>query len=631
MPARTYPIGAELGPAGGASFRVWAPAAAQVTVELLDDNGQPAESVALAAEPDGYFSGFTLHARAGTLYRYRLPKGAYPDPASRRQPQGPHGPSEIVDPAFPWTDQQWQGRPRDELVIYELHLGTYTPEGTWRAATGQLDELARLGITAVEIMPVAEFPGAFGWGYDGVDLFAPYHRYGTPAEARAFVNRAHELGVMVILDVVYNHLGPDGCYLQEFSPDYFTTRYTCEWGQPLNFDGDRAGPVREFFVTNARYWIEEFHFDGLRLDATQQIYDASPDHILAEIADAVHAAAPHRRTFVVGENEPQLARLVRPRAQGGYGLDGLWNDDFHHAAIVASTGKSEAYYSDYRGTPQELISACKYGFLFQGQWYRWQRQRRGAPAFDVPAAAFVTFLQNHDQVANSLRGARLHQLTSPGGFRAVTALLLLAPTIPLLFQGQEFAATAPFLYFADHNAELTPRVGEGRRNFLRQFRTIAADDAADTPPPPGDPATFRRCRLDLDERARHAPAYRLHEDLLRLRRTDHTIRHAARIDGAVLETNAFVLRFFGADGDDRLLVVNLGPDLRLGAASEPLLAPPAEHGWTIAWSSESPAYGGGGTPPLETTTGWIIGGPAAYLLQPTSDREIPDAKISEKD
>ncbi|HEX2862254.1 MAG TPA: alpha-amylase family glycosyl hydrolase, partial [Lacunisphaera sp.] len=437
---RNFPIGAEPGKSG-VHFRVWAPKSRTVAVEFerrLIGNGAP---VPLAAEPGGYFSGWVEGAAVGDRYRFRLDHGMFPDPASRLQPEGPHGPSEVVSSQFAWTDQAWRGRPVRELVIYEMHLGTFTPEGTWHAAAEQLPKLVELGITAIEIMPIAEMPGKFGWGYDGVNLFAPTRLYGQPDDVRRFIDRAHQLGLMVILDVVYNHLGPDGNYLSQFSGNYFSTKQS-EWGAALNFDGADAGPVREFFITNAAYWIAEYHFDGLRLDATHQIFDQSKDHILAEIADAARAAASHRQIYIVAENEAQRAVHVRPRADGGYGLDAIWNDDFHHSAMVAATGKAECYYLDYRGAPQEFISAAKYGFLFQGSWYDWQQQRRGTAALDLKPHNFVVCLQNHDQLANTLQGLRLHQLTSPGRFRALTALLLLQPSTPLLFQGQEFCASS---------------------------------------------------------------------------------------------------------------------------------------------------------------------------------------------
>jgi maltooligosyltrehalose trehalohydrolase len=634
---RRHPIGAELQPGGGVHFRVWAPAAAALAVEWWAA-AEPAgarRAVALAREADGYFSGYVPEARAGARYVFRFDaERARPDPASRCQPEGPHGPSVVVDPAFAWTDGAWRGVAPRDVVLYELHLGTFTREGTWAAAQAKLPELARLGITMLEVMPVAEFPGRFGWGYDGVDLFAPSRLYGTPDDARAFVDRAHALGLGVILDVVYNHFGPDGNYLREFSPHYFSTKYANEWGDPLNFDGDHSGPVREYFITNARYWVEEFHFDGLRLDATQQIFDATQPHVVAEVGGAVRAAAPGRRTYVIGENETQHARFVRPVAAGGCGLDALWNDDFHHAAHVAATGRAEAYYSGFRGAPQEFVSCAKHGFLYQGQWYAWQRQRRGRPAFDLAPAHFVHFLQNHDQVANSLRGLRLHQLTSPGLLRALTALTLLAPQTPLLFQGQEFAASAPFLYFADHQPELAQRVRAGRARFLQQFDTIAAPEAAALLADPGAEETFARCRLDWSERtsARGAAVWQLHADLLRLRREESALRDAARCDGAVLGAASFALRFFSAGADDdRLLLVNLGVDACLMPVPEPLLAPLEGRGWRVRWSSEAPVYGGGGINRVETASHWLLPGHAAVLLCPDENCELLPARLSEKD
>lgn len=633
---RKYPVGAELRPGHGVHFRTWAPAARSVSVEIFADAGDNVlQTVPLTSEPaaPGYFSGIVPepHGRAGARYKLRLDGRSFPDPVSRWQPDGPHGVSVVVNPSFPWTDQAWRGRPAEELVIYELHLGTFTREGTWQAAMAELPELARIGITMIEVMPIAEFPGKFGWGYDGVSLFAPTRLYGTPDDVRAFIDRAHALGVMVVLDVVYNHLGPDGNYLREFSPDYFSTRHRNEWGEPLNFDAANAGPVREFFASNARYWIDAFHFDGLRLDATQQMFDASDVHMIAEVARAARAGAPNRRIFLIGESETQEARCVREPATGGYGLDALWNDDFHHAALVCATGRAEAYYRDYRGTAQEFVSAAKYGFLFQGQWYHWQQKRRGQPALDLPRTKFIHFLQNHDQVANSLDGRRLAALASPAMTRALTAVLLLQPSIPLLFQGQEFAASSPFVYFADHRAELHAKVFAGRRAFLRQFRSVATPDATARLPDPADPATFARCRLDFGERERHAAVYRLHEDLLRIRREERVLTRPARLDGAVLGPDAFVLRFFSPTGDDCLLVVNLGADLAGAATPEPLLAPPDGRGWRIRWSSEALDYGGGGTPPLETRAGWMIPGRSAVLLSPHEDRDLPALRLSEKD
>jgi maltooligosyltrehalose trehalohydrolase len=571
----------------------------------------------LAGEPGGYWSGLVGEARQGMHYRYRVASGDFPDTASRFQPAGPHGASQIVDPsAFVWSDDRWRGVTREGQVIYEMHVGTFTREGTWAAAMAQLPRLAELGVTLLEVMPVADFPGRHGWGYDGVNLFAPTRLYGAPDDFRRFVDRAHALGLGVILDVVYNHLGPDGNYVKEFAPHYFSERYRNEWGDGLNFDDEFSGPVRELFIANAGYWIDEFHCDGLRLDATQQILDSSAQHLVAAVAQRARAAAGGRGIYLVAENEEQDAGLVRAPEAGGCGLDAIWNDDFHHSAVVAMTGRREAYYSDYSGMPQEFISSAKWGFLFQGQYYQWQKKPRGTASFDLKPANFVVYLQNHDQIANSLRGRRMHSITSGGRLRALTALLLLGPNTPMLFQGQEFASSAPFLYFADHHPELAAAVSVGRAKFLKQFPSIASEDAANHLPNPELEETFLRCKLDAAECERHAEVFHLHRDLLRLRKDDPLLGKADRgtYDGAVLSDSAFVLRFFGRAQDDRLLIVNLGRRLHLHSAPEPLLAPVGSRAWKIAWSSEDPRYGGSGTPPLDAD--WQVPAEAAVLLVP---------------
>ncbi|HWQ91144.1 MAG TPA: alpha-amylase family glycosyl hydrolase, partial [Clostridia bacterium] len=485
---------------------------------------------------------------------------------------------------------------------------------TWAAAERHLPALADLGITVVHVMPVGEFPGTFGWGYDGVDLFAPTRLYGRPDDFRAFVNAAHGAGLGVILDVVYNHLGPDGNYLKHFSKDYFTNRYKNEWGEAVNFDGHNSSPVRDFFLANAAYWIREFHLDGLRLDATQQIFDASANHFMGALSRVVREAGDERAVYLVVENEPQEAKLLRPFEAGGYGLDAMWNDDFHHSTAVALTGRTEAYYMDYRGTPQELISATKRGFLYQGQFYVWQQKPRGSPALDIPIEQCIHYLQNHDQVANSLRGWRMHQLASAARCRALTALLLLGPATPMLFQGQEFWASAPFLYFADHTPALAALVARGRADFVRQFPSVqcAGEEILDRPEARD---TFLKCKLDLEERHRHAAVRRLHQDLLRLRREDPALGKP-HLDGAVLGDQAFVLRFFGAHQQDRLLLVNLGKDATLSTLPEPLLAPVGGMDWQVHWSSEAPDYGGSGMRPINTQGQWRLTAESAVVLAP---------------
>lgn len=617
---RRFPIGAEVLPENsGVSFRVWCPAHHEVKLRLHAAEGGGGRDFPMAAEDDGHFSLHSSEAKAGMRYRYVLGDNAYPDPASRFQPEGPHGPSQIVDgAAFSWTDAKWKGVEREGQIVYEMHVGTFTKEGTWQAAMAQLPELAELGITVLEVMPVADFAGTRGWGYDGVNLFAPTRLYGEPDDFRRFVDSAHHLGLGVILDVVYNHLGPDGNYLGLFSKQFFTDKYACEWGDALNFDGPGSEGVREHFVTNAAYWIEEFHLDGLRLDATDQIFDDSEEHVIAAVARQVRESGAERHTYMVGENEGQQTKLVRSQAKGGYQLDALWNDDYHHSAIVAMTGRNEAYFLDYHGRAQEFISMSKWGYLYQGQYYAWQKKCRGTPSLDLPAANFIHFIQNHDQIANSLWGKRIHTLTSAGKVRAMTAYLLLGPGTPMLFQGQEFASSTPFLYFADHEPGLAQAVSMGRLKFLSQFPSIASPEASAVLADPNAEETFLRCKLDFTERETHAEIYRLHRDLIRLRKSTPLFAKARRgsYDGAVLQDGAFLLRFFGEQQDDRLLLVNLERNFNLTSPAEPLLAPPSGCRWHLTWSSEDPQYGGNGTPEIINRETWHIPAQAALVLIP---------------
>ena len=442
---------------------------------------------------------------------------------------------------------------------------------------------------------------------------------------KRLVDEAHARGLAVVMDVVYNHLGPSGNYLREFGP-YFTDRYATPWGDAINFDGPGSEGVRELVVANAGYWIDEFHLDGLRLDAVQAIADRSPEHVLAAVARRAREAAGGRGIVIVAESETQQAYLLRPADQGGCGLDGVWNDDFHHTARVALTGRREAYYSDYFGTPQELVSAAKHGYLYQGQLYPWQRQRRGEPALGFPPERFVACLENHDQVANTARGERLAAKADAGRLRALTALLLLGPWTPMLFQGQEWGSSRPFLYFADHHAELAALVAKGRREFLRQFPSLASVEAREAVADPGSRATFEASKLDWREResARGRRMLALHRDLLELRRGDPAVRAqgAHGLDGAVLAEHAFVLRFFAADGADRLLAVNLGRDLELRAIPEPLVGPPAGKRWRTAWSSDETRYGGDGATEVEDEGfGWRLPAHCAALLAPAPRNE----------
>jgi maltooligosyltrehalose trehalohydrolase len=473
------------------------------------------------------------------------------------------------------------------------------------------------------MMPVAEFPGKFGWGYDGVDLFAPSHLYGTPDDLRAFIDRAHSLGLGVILDVVYNHFGPDGNYLGAFSDDYLIRGNENEWGDAINFDDRNSGPVREFFITNGRYWIEEFHFDGFRFDALHAVRDQSSEYIIGAVGRAARKAAGARSIILIAENDRQEARMVRPHSQGGDDLDGMWNDDFHHSAVVALTSRKEAYFGDYCGAPQEFISAAKHGFLYQGQALSWQKASRGSPTFGIPPEAFVCFVENHDQIANTGRGERVRFQTSPARYRAMTALLLLGPWTPLLFQGEEFGASSPFMFFADlSDAPVREAIRKGRAEWLAPFLSLAEEEALKTLPAPDDPKVFARCKLDFSEREKNRELYDLHIDLLKLRREDSRFRKQIpnAIDGAVLGTTSFVLRYFSNDGDDRLLLVNFGQRQELHPASEPLLAPPSGCRWNLLWTSESSRYGGAAAPVPVASEDWILPGEATVALRAAREK-----------
>lgn len=576
--SRRLPVGAEPGPTG-VHFRVWAPDRARVEV-LIEGRREP---LLLAPERGGYHAALVPGLGPGARYRYRLDRGeAFPDPASRFQPEGPHGLSEVVDPgAFPWTDRNWRGVGREGQVLYELHVGAFTSDGTWAAAARELPALADLGVTLIEVMPVADFPGRFGWGYDGVDLFAPTRLYGRPDDFRAFVDRAHALRLGVLLDVVYNHLGPDGNYLGQYARAYVTARHATPWGPAPNYDGPDAGPVRELVLANVAHWIEEYHLDGLRLDATHTIHDDSPEHILAAVGRTAHERAGRRGILVIAEDEPQRVALALPPEAGGMGLDGIWNDDFHHAARVAATGRREGYYRPYLGSADELVAVTR-GTL-------------AAPDVLAPAQ-LVTFLENHDQIAHSARGLRLNALTSPGRWRALTALLLLSPGTPLLFMGQEFGASSPFLFFADHEPGLAELVRRGRAELLAQLDSVADPAMQALLPDPGSPATFARSRLDPAERGRHREAVALHRDLLALRRDDRAFGAQRVPRGRALAAAALALRFARVDGLDRLLLLNLGPDLVPEGDPVGLLEPPRGSHWRLLWSSDDPRYGGGGTP-----------------------------------
>lgn len=611
---RRYPIGAEIIPRKGVHFRVWTPDHQHVFLRLIQKTGQEKE-YSMQNEKNGYFSLLNKEAQENSLYYFRIDKSEQllPDPASRFQPEGPFGPSQVISPFFKWSDGNWRGLKIDNQIIYEMHIGTFTQNGTFPAAMQHLKELAKLGITALEIMPLNDFPGHFGWGYDGVNLYAPTHLYGTPNDVKQFIDAAHALGLGVLLDVVYNHFGPEGNFITQFSKDYLNKTFVTDWGDAINFD---LQPVREFFLTNVQYWLEEFHFDGLRVDSTPQFFCSTSPHVLAELTKVKKKSNIKKKVIFIGENEKQDTHLLKDYSLGGCAFDALWNDDFHHSARVRLTGKREAYYTDYLGSPQEFLSSIKYGFLYQGQYYSWQKKERGTLDLNLPPSSMIIFLENHDQIANSGHGKRLHQLCDQGNYKAMTCLLLLSPNTPLLFQGQEFGSSRRFVYFADHAAHLNPLIDKGRKESLAQFPRLATSEARKVLPSPSDPLTFTQCKLDWRERDENSEFLSLHRDLIKLRKEDPVFNkmQKTKIDGAVLGTDSFLIRYFGKEDGDRLIIINFGPDHHFNPAPEPLLVPGIGLKWEILWSSESLNYGGEGTPPI-TIPHWKILGHSAIVLK----------------
>ncbi len=495
-------------------FVVWAPLARKVEVHLL----APGERlVRMEARERGYHHALVDGVEPGSLYMYRLDEGKErPDPASKFQPQGVHGPSQVVSPHFEWKEAAWTGLPLQEYTIYELHVGAFTPDGTFDAVIPHLDELKDLGITAIELMPVAQFPGARNWGYDGVYPFAVQDSYGGPEGLKRLVNACHKLGLAVVLDVVYNHLGPEGNCLAEFGP-YFTDSYKTPWGAALNFDGPYSDEVRRFFIENALYWVTEFHVDALRLDAVHAIIDRSALPFLEELAEAMHQQAEQlkRRIYVIAESDLNDARLVRPRELGGYSLDAQWNEDFHHSLHALLTGERTGYYQDFGGFGQ-LVKAFSDGFVYSGQYSSYRRCRHGNSSRDVPAEKLVVFSRNHDQVGNRMLGERLSQLVPFEGLKLTAGVVLLSPFIPLLFMGEEYGETAPFQYFVSHSdPDLVKAVRRGRREELEAFEWEGE------PPDAQDEGTFLRAKLNrgLRGKGQHRALFEFYKELFRLRKT----------------------------------------------------------------------------------------------------------------
>ena len=563
------PFGAEWQAEGQVRFRLWAPSQESIGIEI---DGRPPQP--LARLGDGWHGCVSDAARPGSQYRFVLPDGLrVPDPAARFQPGEVHGPSEVIDPAaHAWRDAAWRGRPWEEAVIYELHIGAFTPEGTFRAAIARLDHLVALGVTAIEIMPVAAFPGARNWGYDGVLLFAPDASYGRPEDLKALVEAAHARGLMVLLDVVYNHFGPEGNYLHALAPAFFTDRHKTPWGAAINFDGPQSRAVRDFFLHNALYWIEEFHLDGLRLDAVHAILDDSQPKLLAELARRVREAVPDRPVHLVLENEGNQAALLRRDADGtARCYTAQWNDDVHHVLHVAASGEGSGYYAAYQGDTAMLARALAEGFAFQGEHMAYRGHARGEPSADLPPTAFIAFLQNHDQIGNRAFGERLTDLAPAAAVRAAAACCLLLPQIPMLFMGEEWAASQPFPFFCDFGPDLADAVRQGRREEFARFPEFSDPASRARIPDPMAEATFASAKLRWEEVTRppHAAWLDWHRRILAVRRAEILPRLGAIRRGGramVFGPGAVAVRWDGADGEALHLAANLSAVAASGAA-----------------------------------------------------------------
>jgi maltooligosyltrehalose trehalohydrolase len=607
----SMPFGAELTPSGEVRFRLWAPAAREVELVLLDRPDEPRllnMSSIGGEQREGWFELVTAEARAGSLYRYRIDgRHEVPDPASRANPHDIQGPSRVIDSLdFEWDDTAWRGRPWHEAVVYELHVGTFTPEGTFAAAEQKLGHLVELGVTVIELMPIADFPGKRGWGYDGVLQFAPESAYGRPEELKSLIAAAHRRGLAVMLDVVYNHFGPEGNYLHLYAPQFFTERHHTPWGAAINFDSPGSRTVRDFYIHNTLYWLEEYHFDGLRFDAVHAILDDSTPNILTAIASAVrNGPGRERNILLVLENGANQARFLGPPAAPDK-FDAQWNDDVHHCLHVILTGEKDGYYEDYIENPHAMLCRClAEGFAYQGQVSAHQGSARGEPSAHLPPTAFVNFLQNHDQIGNRAFGERVSAIaSSPEALRAANSVLLLAPSPPMLFMGEEWQAPQPFPYFCDFEPGLAEKVREGRKREFARFEKFASPETVAALPDPTSPETYRVAHLDWSvlQQRKHADILDQTQRLLAIRRKD-IMPLIPRITGGTcikLEASgAFAVDWGLDDGSILHLLANLTervvpivgrvagrlifathPNIR-GATKRNQLAP-----WSVTWLLE---------------------------------------------
>ncbi len=586
---RLYSQGPEI-LSSGVSFSTWAPQKRQVSLVVLGPRQQIQRELPLEKDADGYWTGLEANAGAGTLYQYRLDNHLFPDPASRFQPMGVHLASEVIENRFSWTDSHWRPPELRDLIIYELHTGTFSPEGTFAGIGRRLEHFQRLGANAIELMPVADFPGRWNWGYDGVSLFAPARVYGRPDDLRRLVDDAHRAGLMVILDLVYNHLGPDGNYLGAYSDRYFNEKHHTPWGRAFNLDNDQAEPVRRFFVENALYWRREFHIDAFRLDATQAIPDDSPKHLIQEITEQMQDLG----GLVICEDPRNERRLLQRRSEGGYGCDAVWADDFHHVVRVQMTGEDEGYLGYFQGTIDELVGTLREGWLFTGQIQK-DGIPRGTPAADLPPERFIHCVSNHDQTGNRAFGERLNHLVSPAAYRAASSLLLLDPYTPMLFMGQEWAAATPFLYFTDHEPVLGRNISEGRRKEFAEFSAFRDPEMRKEIPDPQSESTFRQSGLQWAELSEpeHQQIQLLYRDLIALRREHLADRRRGSWRVAQVGEKTVALRY-QASPANLLVLVQLTPGQLVLEATEEILAAAPGHTWKARLASNDRAYGGKG-------------------------------------
>jgi len=573
---------------GMCQFTVWAPSCRNVTLKILEPEARRAP---MSRDPQGYWKVLQDNVCPGATYRYVLDdEGERPDPASHEQPYGVHRESRVVDHAdFHWTDGHWKGISLDHMIAYELHVGTFTPEGTFDAVIDRLEELRELGVNSVELMPVAQFPGTRNWGYDGVYPFAVQDSYGGPSGLKRLVNACHALDLAVILDVVYNHLGPEGNYLREFGP-YFTETYRTPWGEALNFDGPLSDHVRNFFIENALHWFRRYHVDALRLDAVHGIFDSSAKPFLEELAEKVSevSRAENKSWLLIAESDLNDPRILRPREVGGFGLDAQWSDDFHHAVHTLLTGETSGYYLDF-GKVDHLAKAYSEGFVYSWDYSAYRRRRHGRSSLDRPGRQFVVCIQNHDQVGNRMLGERLSLLVPFEALKLAAGALLLSPFVPLLFMGEEYGEEAPFLYFVDHSdADLVAAVREGRR---REFQSFSWHD---TPPDPQDPDTMRKSRLNLRlrDQGKHGMLFRFYKELIRIRKTlpalQHPDKHAIEVTTYEVERILTLRRWYRA-GAQSFILFNFNDT----PVPFPVSLPDGE--WRKILDSSSETWGGPGT------------------------------------